>query len=145
VIGQAPLCTAPTCSPDRPPADFGPFNFATDNDFADFILTGVPGDLNHSGSLTQADKNAFISGWLNRKTVNDIQVGDLQTFGLGDLNFDGITNIFDLALMQSALSGAGMSGITEAELLRGSVPEPSTLFLLLVTVLGMPLWRRRCR
>jgi hypothetical protein len=127
VIGQAPLCTtaeSPFCNPSRPAANFGSFNFATDNEYADFVLTGVPGDINNSGGLTQADKDAFIAGWMNRKTVNGIQVGDLQTFGMGDLNFDGITNIFDLALMQSALSGAGMGGITEAELLRGAVPEP---------------------
>jgi hypothetical protein len=143
VIGQAIACGSPTCIPSRPAADYGSFNFATDNDFADFTLTGVPGDLNNSGGLTQADKDAFIAGWMNRKTVNGIQIGDLQTFSQGDLNFDGITNIFDLALMQSALSGAGMGGITEADLLGTTVPEPSTVVLLLTSLFGEVCSKRR--
>jgi trimeric autotransporter adhesin len=144
VIGSAAACVA-TCEPDRPAANYGSFNFATDNDYADFILTGVPGDLNHSGSLTQADKDAFIAGWMNKKVINGVQIGDLETFGNGDLNFDGITNIFDLAAMQGALAGAGMGGITEAELLGATVPEPTSLVIVLSTALIMSSATRRGR
>ena len=140
VIGQASLCGAPNCIPDRPAHDYGGFNFATDNEFADFKLTGVPGDLNHSGSLTQADKDAFIAGWMDRKVINGIQIGDLSTFEQGDLNFDGITNISDLAIMQSALPGAGIGAITGDELL--GVPEPATAALLLWALVGTSLCRR---
>jgi len=121
--------------------NYGTYNFASENAFAAFTLTGVPGDINHSGSLTQADKDAFIAGWMNRKVVNGLQIGDLQSFGQGDLNFDGITNIFDLALMQDALSGAGMGAITAAELAGGSVPEPSTAILFLLAAVTTPLLR----
>ena len=110
---------------------YGSYNFASENAFAEFTLTGVPGDINHSGALTDADKTAFIAGWMNRKVVNGLQIGDLQTFGQGDLNLDGITNIFDLAMMQDALSGAGIGAITAADL-AGSVPEPSTGMLILL-------------
>jgi hypothetical protein len=136
VIGQAPVCTTANggCTPTRPAADYGAFNFATDNEYADFRLTGVVGDLNHSGTLTQVDKDAFIAGWLDKKVINGIQIGDLETYEQGDINFDGITNIFDLALMQSALSGAGMGGITEADLLRATVPEPASLVLVLAAL-----------
>jgi Concanavalin A-like lectin/glucanases superfamily len=134
VIGQAPLCGAPECVPNRPAHDYGPFDFATDNGYADFRLTGVPGDLNHSGGLTTADKDAFIAGWLDRKVLNGLQIGDLSTFEQGDINFDGITNLADLVLMQGALSGAGMGGITDADLYGGPVPEASSLVLVLSTI-----------
>jgi len=126
---------------------YGSYNFASENAFADFTLTGVPGDINHSGTLTDADKTAFIAGWMSRKVVNGLQIGDLQTFGQGDLNLDGITNIFDLAMMQDALSGAGIGAITAADL-AGSVPEPSTGMLILLAAAAassIRLSRRRGR
>jgi hypothetical protein len=138
VIGQAPA------SGSKPAADYGAFNFATDNDFAAFTLSGVPGDLNNDGALTPADKDAFIAGWLTRKVVNGIPVGDLVTFGQGDLNFDGITNIHDLVLMQSSLSGAGIGAITAADLQGLSIPEPSTAILLLACAAGLS-WTRHGR
>jgi hypothetical protein len=112
--------------------NYGSFNFAAENVYADFRLTGVPGDLNHSGTLTQADKDAFIAGWMDRKVVNGVQIGDLSTFEAGDINFDGITDIFDLVVMQGALPGAGMGAITEAELFGLTVPEPSALVLVML-------------
>jgi hypothetical protein len=145
VIGQAPLCDCPGNNPNRPAADWGSFNFTTDNAYADFKLTGVPGDLNHSGLLTQADKDLFIAGWMSKKVINGVQIGDLETFEDGDLNFDGITNIFDLALMQAALAGAGMGGITEADLLGATVPEPASLVLLFSAVLAAGSAARRRR
>jgi hypothetical protein len=141
VVGQAPLCTAPNCVPDRPAANYGAFNFATDNDFAAFTLSGVAGDLDHNGSLTQADKDDFIDGWMNRKELDGVQIGDLSTFEQGDLNFDGITNIFDLAIMQSALPGAGLSPITSNDLL--GVPEPAAAALILWALAAMSLQRRQ--
>jgi hypothetical protein len=127
-----------------PPVNYGGFDFATDNDYADFILTGVPGDVNSSGSLTQADKDAFISGWMDRRVVNGIQIPDLVSFGQGDLNLDGITNIQDLVLMQAAISGSGsgMSPITAAEL--AGVPEPTGAALLALAIVPT-LLRRRVR
>jgi hypothetical protein len=116
---------------------YGAYNFASENAFAAFTLTGVPGDLNHSGTLTQADKDDFIAGWMSRKIVNGLQIGDLETFGDGDINFDGVTNIFDLALMQIALSGAGVGAITAADLARGSVPEPATAALVLLAAFAI--------
>jgi hypothetical protein len=123
-------------------AVYGEYNFSSDNDYADFKLTGVPGDLDHSGMLTQDDKDAFIEGWMDKKVINGFQIGDLDTFEAGDLNLDGITNIFDLAIMQGALSGAGMGAITSAEL--AGIPEPASIVLLL-TALTASLARRRRR
>jgi hypothetical protein len=124
--------------------DFGTYNFASENDYADFKMTGIPGDINHMGGLTQADKDAFIAGWMFRKVINGFQIGDLETFEKGDLNLDGATDIVDLALMQDALFGAGMGAITEAELFGSTVPEPSTM-LLLAGLVWMPVLRSRSR
>lgn len=119
---------------------YGGFDFATDNGYADYWLSGEPGDIDNSGALGPSDKADFIAGWLSEKKVNGIRVGDLSTFAAGDLNFDGITDIFDLALMQNALTTAGFSAITAAEL--QGVPEPTSLVLLLFGAAALSPRRR---
>jgi hypothetical protein len=141
VIGQA----AATTDPPRPAADYGLFNPAIDNDFIASPLTGikgVAGDVTNDGLLNQADKDAFIAGWLDRRVVNGIQVGDLISRAQGDLNLDGITNLHDLVLLQGALPAAGLAAITAAEL-QAAVPEPATAMLLLSAALNLALLRSR--
>ena len=118
--------------------DFGTFNFATDNEYAASILTGVPGDVDSSGVLDQDDIDDFVAGWLTRRRVNNIRVGDLTTFADGDLNFDGITNLTDARLLIQALPGSGgggfdMSGFAAAT----GVPEPSSLCMAALSVGGL--------
>lgn len=123
--------------------NYGTYNFATDNAFAASPITGlkgVPGDVNNSGSLTQADKDAFIAGWMQKNVVNGVQIGDLLSYSKGDLNLDGITNIQDLVLMQNALTGAGMGSITANDL--AGVPEPASALLAIVALLPMVAGRR---
>ena len=128
-----------------PPAgqDWGDFNFATDNSYAAFTLSGIAGDIDNNGSFQAADRTAFINGWRNEQLVDDIRVGDLSTFGKGDLNFDGITDIRDLVVFQALLPVAGLSAITAAEL--NAVPEPSTAVLALLTLSWIVSNRRRGR
>lgn len=147
VIGTSTARTGPS-PPALPAQVFGSFNFATDNDYVFDVDTGlkgapggVAGDVTNDGLLTNADKTAFIAGWLKRQTVNGIQVGDLTSHLQGDLNFDGITNIFDLALLQTALSGAGIGTITVADF--HGVPEPSTAILAILAVAVAPAGIRR--
>jgi len=129
-----------------PGQDYGEFNFASDNGFAAFTLSGVAGDVDNNGVLEAADRDAFITGWMRENLVNNVRVGDLNTLGNGDLNFDGITDISDLALMQAALPIAGLDAITAAELNGTAVPEPSAGLLLLVASLLAPVARHRyCR
>jgi hypothetical protein len=121
------------------PVNYGGFNLATDNDFVASPVTGiknVAGDVTNNGVLDDADKAAFIAGWLDRRVVNGIQIGDMVSRLQGDLNLDGITNIQDLLILQNALSGAGLGTITADEL--AGVPEPMTaaLFLLAAIVMG---------
>jgi hypothetical protein len=125
------------------PVNYGTFSLTADNDYVASPVTGiknVAGDVTNDGFLNQADKDAFIAGWMDRRLVNGIQIGDMASRAQGDLNLDGITNIQDLLLLQNALPGAGLGTITAAEL--AGVPEPATAGLLLLGAIALP-WRSR--
>ena len=124
--------------------DYGTFNLGEDNDFIAGQLTGVAGDVNQDTVFNQLDKDAFIAGWLSVNLVNGVPAGDLTTIGDGDLNFDGSTDLYDLVIMQDALAAAGMAAISGDDL-TGSVPEPSTLFLVVLGLSGLPFLSRRRR
>lgn len=122
--------------------NYGTYNFLTDNNFVYSPITGlkgVAGDINNSGSLTQADKDAFIAGWYHRHVVNGVQIGDMLSYSQGDLNLDGITDISDLLLMQNALLGAGIGTISASDL--AGVPEPTSTLLAMAAVLSMGFGR----
>jgi hypothetical protein len=126
------------------PVNYGTFNLAVDNDFVASPvsgLKGVAGDVTNDGVLNQADKDAFIGGWMDRRIVGGFQIGDMASRAQGDLNLDGITNIQDLLLFQNALSGAGLGAINPADL-QGGVPEPSTLLLMMTALMALPRRRR---
>lgn len=122
--------------------NYGSFNFATDNAFAASTVSGikgVAGDVSNNGSLGPEDKTAFIAGWMQKRIVNGVQIGDLTSRSQGDLNLDGITNIRDLLLLQNALIGAGLGTITADEL----VPEPTTALLAVVALFPLAVRRHR--
>lgn len=127
------------------PVNYGTFSLAADNQFVASTITGIKGtagDVTNDGFLNQADKDAFIAGWMSQHLVNGIQIGDMLSRGQGDLNLDGITNIQDLLIIQNALSGAGAGTITADEL-RG-VPEPATITLLMTLMItSVPIRFRR--
>ncbi len=107
----------------------GQFNFATDNEYVATHLTGIPGDVNQMGGFTQADIDAFVAGWLSQRLVNNVQVGDLTSYGNGDLNFDGITDLGDMALLRAAIGGAGSGSFDLTAFNALAVPEPTALAL----------------
>ena len=123
--------------------NLGQFNYATDNAYAASHLTGVAGDVNQSGSVTQADVDAFVANWQFQKLVNNVQVGDITTILKGDLNFDGITNLQDLTILRAAIPSSGanfdLSGLNSL----GSVPEPATLLMSIGMIAPLMAWRRR--
>lgn len=128
------------------PVNYGAFNFAVDNAYAASTVSGikgVAGDVNNDGVLNASDKTAFVNGWLDRRLVNGVQIGDLVSRGQGDLNLDGITNIQDLLIFQNALIGAGIGTLTAADF--AGVPEPSTLGLALLAVAWLVGARRTNR
>jgi hypothetical protein len=124
-----------------PGRDYGEFNFGVTNEFAASALSGIAGDIDQDGDLDTDDKMDFVAGWLSENRVDGILVGDVNTILSGDLNFDGITDLRDLASMQLALRGAQMAPISASEL--GGVPEPAGLMISLVAVGCLLVSRRR--
>ncbi|MGE3240194.1 MAG: LamG-like jellyroll fold domain-containing protein [Pirellulales bacterium] len=121
--------------------NYGAFNILADNAYLAspvLGLKGIAGDVNNDGSLTLADKSAFIAGWMSKRLVNGYQIGDLTSYQKGDLNLDGTTDIQDLLLMQNALSGKGMAAISAHEL----VPEPSGLCVVAAVVVALLVVQR---
>jgi hypothetical protein len=102
--------------------DRGTFNFRTDNGWAATHLNNVAGDVNQDGSLTPADVTAFVAGWGSVNLVNGLRAGDVTTILDGDLNFDGITNLADAALLNVALDTLGLPALDASAL---PVPEPA--------------------
>jgi hypothetical protein len=104
--------------------DRGAFNLGADNAFAVTALTGVAGDVNQDNVLSQADVAAMAAGWGKVNLVNGVRAGDVNTINDGDLNFDGVVNLKDVALLRDALGPAAVPGIDLSIL---PVPEPSML------------------
>jgi hypothetical protein len=94
---------------------------------------GIVADINQDGvvagdgkgpALTD-DVTAFVNGWLTTGSGNIT-----QRYARGDLNFDGITDIADWAILNrenSSLGAAARARLT-------NVPEPSTWLLLVVVI-----------
>jgi hypothetical protein len=126
--------------------NLGQFNYATDNAYAAGVLTGVAGDVNQSGSVTQQDVDDFVANWLFQKLVNNVAVGDRTTILKGDLNFDGITNLSDMALLRAAIAGSGSGASFDLTALNNlGVPEPATWLLGTISLAGFIATFRRNR
>jgi hypothetical protein len=126
--------------------DLGQFRYETDNAYAASHLTGVAGDIDQSGSLTQSDIDAFVANWQFRKLVNNVQVGDMTTILKGDLNFDGTTNLSDMALLRAAIAGAGSGASFNLSALNSlGVPEPATSLLAVICAAAALAFARRAR
>lgn len=137
-------------SDSGPPAgqNYGTFDLFADNDWIADQVAALPGgqlktgDVNRDGDIDEGDVTAFVSGWKKEKrfegAVNEVLVGDWETWGWGDLNLDGQVNLTDAILLDESLSLAGFSGGLDFSLLGATVPEPatgsSTLLLLLASV-----------
>lgn len=126
VMGQA------TASPFD---DWGTFDYARDNLIASSMLTGVAGDVDQDGRLTPADIDALSAGFLNRKLVNGMLVGDITTMVKGDLNMDGITDLNDAYILHQALVDRGMGGLSQFGF--HTVPEPQTWLLTALALTGL--------
>lgn len=79
-------------------------------------------DFNRDGQLSQADVQAFVSGWL--ATAN---VGNAATFARGDLNLDGNTNLADFSMMRRAFQLGGQTRLLNGIASVLEVPEPVSI------------------
>jgi hypothetical protein len=135
--------------PSEPiPVDWGAFNLATDNEYIvsrNLVVGDVNGDgvVNGTGAgpAIADDVRFFIDHWLDERLVNGILTGDLLSrTTMGDLNFDGRTNLADWPILQNAhVGGAGL----DLAALLGGVPEPSTAALSIFAMLSISGCARR--
>jgi len=103
------------------------------------LFNGKIGDLNQNGTVGNDDLDLFIDGWLT--TEHD---GLLNQYLHGNLNFDGITDIADIGLLRTGFELAGLAQPSLASLFdQGSVPEPSSCALAMITLLPALVRRRR--
>lgn len=97
---------------------------------------GIVGDLNQDGAVTgdgtgptaEDDVSAFVANWL---VVGG--GGIAERYGRGDLNFDGVTDLGDWAILNSANRSAGAAAFRAVV----GVPEPSAPILLSLPVMFM--------
>ncbi|MBN1854176.1 MAG: hypothetical protein JW829_15720 [Pirellulales bacterium] len=82
-----------------------------------------------TGPLESDDLSAFIAGWGQTHALPN-----MEAWKLGDLNLDGITDLWDFSLLRSAHSGAGAIA---SRLSIGAIPEPGTAWLVALTGLGL--------
>lgn len=83
-----------------------------------------PGDANRNGRIDENDAAILAQNWL---------VGPGATWDMGDFNKDGYVNDIDATLMATNWTGAASA----------SVPEPSTLIVLIGLCIGALLIRRK--
>jgi hypothetical protein len=83
---------------------------------------------NGIGPAANDDVTFFAQHFLNRRLVDNFQIGDLiSRQQMADLNYDGITNLADWFVLVSNHQSGGAGLSLEAAL--AGVPEPSTLLL----------------
>lgn len=143
---------------------FGAYDYTTDNGyFTDVFLPSqsgysyadgsdpgnhndnlwVKGDINFDGVLDVNDITAFIAGW---KSASDLpgagpDFGDYFTLGLGDLDFDGGTDIDDWIALRNTGIAAGIAAFSAVN--PSLVPEPSAACIALSLLFGMGLLSRQ--
>jgi hypothetical protein len=121
---------------------YGEFNAGEDNPIIAAALSGLPeGDVDMNGVLDPvADVDAFVAGWLSVNTINGVTVGDLATRAQGDLNLDGSTDLADAFILHEALVAGGFGGLPGFGF---GVPEPTSVALVFVGLLGLAVAQRR--
>lgn len=112
--------------------DYGEFEFERENGYAAFFKPTTDGDLDDDDDIDMVDVSTFASNWLFENVVGGLLVGDLSSRAVGDFNYDGRVDLGDWNILNDAspaMAAAAMSLIQ-------SVPEPTTLALMALALLG---------
>ncbi|QDT67815.1 PEP-CTERM motif protein [Planctomycetes bacterium MalM25] len=128
--------------------DFGEYVFERDDRYAAAFKPSNPVDLTGEGSIDFADAIEFASNWRSEKsltwidaggTESSLVVGDLETRGRGDFNFDGRVDLADWGMLNNASPATAAAAM---RLIAGVIPEPSTGVLVLLAISGLTVRRR---
>ena len=95
--------------------------------------------MNGDGNVTTVDVPLFIQALVDRPTYdanNFPVVADIN----GDVNEDGTFDMGDIADFSDLFGGSASSNSASSS----AVPEPSTLSLALVLLMGVTIRQRRC-
>ncbi|WP_425399017.1 PEP-CTERM sorting domain-containing protein [Aeoliella sp.] len=125
--------------------DYGTFTLGGDNTYVKdlFLPTATPGDLTGDGQVlgdgsggVDDDVAAFISNWQAAFLVDDLRIagqqlraGDINSYGQGDFNMDGVVDLLDWYVILSEHEGAAQLNLGQL-LATSQVPEPSSLILI---------------
>jgi hypothetical protein len=124
-------------------ANFGTFNFATDNQFAANQLQQFSAaDVNRDGNVNQGDVGVLAANFDTANRVNGVVLPDLAFRGRGDLNLDGSIDLLDAFILHQGLLAVGEAGINFAAL-TGAIPEPTSWCLAAGVCCALASGRRR--
>ncbi|MGD9636519.1 MAG: alkaline phosphatase family protein, partial [Pirellulales bacterium] len=116
-----------------------PFALGLDGTVRGLVVTppnGILGDVNQDGLVTgdgrgpteSDDVSAFVAGWLSQGSGSIA-----ERCARGDLNFDGITNLGDWAILNNASPALGQAAFRRVI----GVPEPASVVLLSFPVMWL--------
>ena len=95
----------------------------------------ILGDLDLDDDVDGDDVDAFIAGWLTTAPAG------VESWQQGDLDLNGVTDLFDVHLMRGALAGVGMT----FPFSKLNAPEPSAAVLAATFCVATVTHRRRRR
>lgn len=103
-------------------------------------LPDATSDFNFDGQQDELDLDIFIDNWLAQHSTIGI-----ESFQLGDRNFDGVNDLADWVLIRRDFMAAGAGALLENVSFGGAaVPEPATLRIIVAFGIAL-LWSLRAR
>ena len=99
-------------------------------------LGGLLGDMNGDGNVTTADASLIVEALVNRAAYDAHGFLAVDADINGDVNMDGSFDLGDLGPFSALLGGPATAGAQ-------AIPEPTTLSLAVILLMGIAIRQRR--